>query len=70
VFKLNYDFHSGISIAVMLVLTMEEIYNISFEVGFVGMLYVKGCLEIGTNIQEILRFCLGNSKTCNVGVTD
>jgi hypothetical protein len=27
-------------------------------------------MKIGTDIQEILRFCLRNLKGCNVGVTD
>jgi hypothetical protein len=37
-----------------------------------GMIYAPSFMKIGTGVQEIrvLRFCLRNSRECNVGITD
>jgi hypothetical protein len=35
-----------------------------------GMILISSFMKIGTGIQEILRYCLGNLRGCNVGNTD
>jgi hypothetical protein len=35
-----------------------------------GMIYIPGFMNIGTGIEEILRYCLRNLRGCNVGITD
>jgi hypothetical protein len=35
-----------------------------------GMTYVRDFMKTGIGVQAILRFCLGNLKGCNVGITD
>jgi hypothetical protein len=35
-----------------------------------GMMYIPIFTKIGTGVQAILRFCLGNLMDCNVGITD
>jgi hypothetical protein len=35
-----------------------------------GMLYISCFMKIGTDIQAILRFCLGNLNGCNVDITN
>jgi hypothetical protein len=32
--------------------------------------YIPSFLKIYTGYQSILRFCLGNLKCCNIGITD
>jgi hypothetical protein len=34
------------------------------------MIYIPSFMKTGEGVQAILRFCLGNSRGCNVGVTD
>jgi hypothetical protein len=31
-----------------------------------GMIYVLSFMKIGTGVQAILKFCLGNLKSCSV----
>jgi uncharacterized protein YraI len=35
-----------------------------------GMIYLPRFMKIGTGVQATLRFCLRNSRGCNVGITD
>jgi hypothetical protein len=35
-----------------------------------GMIYIPGFMKIGTGVRAILRFCLRNSRDCNVGITE
>jgi hypothetical protein len=35
-----------------------------------GVIYLSSFKKIGTGVQAILRFCLRNLKSCNVGITD
>jgi hypothetical protein len=34
------------------------------------MIYITSFMNIGTGVQAILMFCLGNLRSCNVGITD
>jgi uncharacterized protein YraI len=34
------------------------------------MKYIPSFIKIGRGVQAILRFCLRNLRTCNVGITD
>jgi hypothetical protein len=40
------------------------------EIGSDGMIYVPSFMKIGAGIQPILRFCLSNLRSCNVGMTE
>jgi hypothetical protein len=35
-----------------------------------GMIYTSRFMKIGTGVKGILRFCLTNVESCNVGITD
>jgi hypothetical protein len=35
-----------------------------------GMIYIPSFMKTGSGIQTILRFCLSNSKFCNVDISD
>jgi hypothetical protein len=35
-----------------------------------GIIYIPSFIKIGIGVQAILRFCLGNLRGCNVGITD
>jgi hypothetical protein len=37
--------------------------------GLGGMIYMQRFVNIGTNVEGILRFCPSNLKSCNVGIT-
>jgi hypothetical protein len=39
------------------------------EMGPGGMICILGFMKIVTSAGGILRFCLGNFKGCNVGIT-
>jgi hypothetical protein len=34
------------------------------------MIYIPGFMKSGAGVQAILRFCLSNLISCNVGITD
>jgi hypothetical protein len=40
------------------------------EMASCGMIYIPSFRKIGTGIQAILRFCLRNLRSCNVGISD
>jgi hypothetical protein len=40
------------------------------EVGSRGMICLPSFMKIGTGGQAILKFCLRNLRSCNVGITD
>jgi hypothetical protein len=40
------------------------------EMGSCGMIYTPSFMKTATGVQEILRFCLRNLRSCNVGITD
>jgi hypothetical protein len=40
------------------------------EMGSGGMIYILSFMKIGTDVQEILRFCLSNLRGCKVGITN
>jgi hypothetical protein len=44
----------------------------SIEMGSGGMVYtyIQGFMNTGASVQAILRVCLGNLKSCNVGITE
>jgi hypothetical protein len=39
------------------------------EMASCGMIYMARFVKIGTDVQTILRFCLGSLRGCNVGIT-
>jgi hypothetical protein len=55
---------------IMLLLLVEGIYVVTVEMASCGMIYVASIMKIGTEVQAILRFCLRNLKSCNVGIAD
>jgi hypothetical protein len=40
------------------------------DVASCGMIYLPSFMKIGTGVHAILRFCLSNVNSCNVGGTD
>jgi hypothetical protein len=40
------------------------------EMASYGMIYLPSFMNIGTDVQAILRFCLKYLRGCNVGITD
>jgi hypothetical protein len=44
-------------------------YAIEMPPGWHDM-YIPSFMKIGTGVQAIFRFCLGNLGGCNVGLTD
>jgi hypothetical protein len=34
-----------------------------------GMIYLPSFMKLGTRVQAILRFCLRNTRGCDVGIT-
>jgi hypothetical protein len=39
------------------------------EMALCGMYYLPSFKKIATGVQAILRFCLGNLRGCDVGIT-
>jgi hypothetical protein len=40
------------------------------EIGSDSMIYVPSFMQIGADIQPIIRFCLRNLRGCNFGITE
>jgi hypothetical protein len=45
-------------------------YTYAVEMASCGMKYIPDFIKIGTGIQAILSFCLGNLRGCRVDITD
>jgi hypothetical protein len=48
----------------------EWFMKYTVEMTSCGMMYFPRFIKIGTGVQAILRFCLINIRSCNVGITD
>jgi hypothetical protein len=57
-------------VAAVLVLLLGEIYELHLVMVLCGMKYVPSFMKAGTDVQEILRFCISNFRGCNIGHTD
>jgi hypothetical protein len=42
----------------------------TIEMASDGMIYIPSLMKIGIDVEVILRFCLRNMRSCNVGITD
>jgi hypothetical protein len=40
------------------------------EMASCGMIHLASIMKIGIEVEAILRFCLSNLNSCNVGITD
>jgi hypothetical protein len=40
------------------------------EMASCGMIYIPSFMKIGTGAQAILRVCLRNLRSCDIGITD
>jgi hypothetical protein len=52
----------------MLVLLSGEIYEVEMASG--GTIYIPSLMTIGFCIEAILKFCLSNSRSCDVGISN
>jgi hypothetical protein len=44
--------------------------NYTTEMVSCGMIYIFSFMKIETGVQAILRSCLSNFRSCNIGITD
>jgi hypothetical protein len=55
---------------VMLVLLKERNYEVHFEVGSDGIIYIPDFMKFGRDVEGILRFWFSSFDGCSVGITD
>jgi hypothetical protein len=56
--------------ASVLVLLMEEIYEVHVSYGFMWHVILMSFMKTGTGVQATSRFRLSNLRGCNAGNTD